>query len=96
VYVYANAGVVATLQLEDGAGTLEVVNRTGTELPRPDFYILDARDATRVEGTVKGAAPIPNGGTRTFGVSFPPMELKNIGLVVLLMGSDNYGAFTPR
>ncbi len=97
VYRYANAGLTAILDLDGNTGTLEIVNETGRELPRPDLYVLDARDGTRIEGKVVDPAPVPDEGTATFAVSFPPvLEVKNIGLVVLLIGGDNYGAFVRQ
>ncbi len=94
VYLYANAGLTATLELKGSAGTLKIVNETGRALPKPDFYVLDARDGKRFEGTIEASAPVENGATATFDVSIAASaDPKQIGLVVLLMGSDNYGAF---
>lgn len=94
IYRYVNAGLVATLDLD--AGTLEIRNETGRELPKPDFYVLDARDGAQVEGEVEAPAPVPAGETATFGVVLDDIERKNIGLVVLLMGQDNLGAFVQQ
>lgn len=96
VYVYQNAGLTATLDLETGTGTLEIDNRTGRELAPPGFYLLDARDGRRVDGVVDGAASTPNDSTSTFDVTFSGLEVRNIGLAVLLIGPDNYGAFVRR
>jgi hypothetical protein len=96
VYRYANAGLVATMILKGTGGTLEIDNGTGRALPRPSFYILDARDGSRVEGEVTDAAEVADGQAETFDVSFRGIEVKNIGLVVLLMGKDNYGAFVQQ
>lgn len=96
VYVYQNAGLVATLELRAGAGTLRIDNETGRELPPPSFYLLDARDGRRVDGTVDGAAPTPDGSSSDFDVEFSGLEVRNIGLAVLLVGGDNYGAFVRR
>jgi len=96
VYRYVNAGLVATMRLDGEAGTLEIENRTGGELPPPDFYILDARDGRRVKGDVLDATSIPNEQTMTFDVSFSGLDIDNIGLVILLMGRDNYGAFVRQ
>jgi hypothetical protein len=96
VYRYANAGLVATLVLEGQRGTLEIDNGTGRELPDPGFYILDARDGHRIDARVEGAAPVPDGERKDFTVSFTGIEDRNIGLVVLLMGPDNYGAFVEQ
>jgi len=96
VYRYANAGLVATMRLDGEAGTLEIENGTGRELPPPDFYILDARDGGRVKGDVADPTSIPDGQTMTFDVSFSRLGIDNIGLVILLMGQDNYGAFVRQ
>ena len=96
VYRYANAGLVATIRLDGEAGTLEIENGAGRELPPPDFYILDARDGRRVKGTVEDPVAIPDGESVTFDVSFSGLEIDNIGLVILLMGQDNYGAFVRQ
>ena len=94
MYRYANAGLVATIDFD--AGTLEIQNGTGRELPKPDFYVLDARDGERFEGKVDGATPVPEGETSSFGVSLDGIELRNVGLVILTMGKDNYGAFVQQ
>jgi hypothetical protein len=96
VYQYANAGLTATLVVRGQSGTLEIDNRTGRELPKPGFYILDARNSSRFDGKVADAAPIPDGDKMRFKVSFAGIEDKNIGLVVLLMGPDNYGGFVEQ
>jgi hypothetical protein len=96
VYRYANAGLVATMILKGESGTLEIENDTGRALPKPSFYILDARDGSHIDGEVADAAEVPDGRTREFDVSFTGIEVRNIGLVVLLMGRDNYGAFVEQ
>lgn len=100
LYEYVNAGLTATLTLKGTAnhltGTLEIQNETGRTLPQAAFYVLDARDGHRTDGKVSAAADVPDGQTRTFQVTFDGLELKNLGLVVLLMGHDNYGAFVQR
>jgi hypothetical protein len=95
VYVYENAGLTATLDLHPGTGTLRIDNHTGRELSPPDFYLLDARDGRRVDGMVEGATATPEGSTAEFDVRFSGLEVRNIGLAVLLIGRDNYGAFVP-
>jgi hypothetical protein len=96
VYVYQNAGLTATLELAAGAGTLEIDNKTGRELAPPSFYLLDARDGRRVDGVVDATAATPNETTATFDVAFSGLEVRNIGLAVLLIGQDNYGAFVRQ
>lgn len=96
IYHYANTGLTATLQLEGDTGTLTIANATGRQLGPPDFYLLDARDGKRIDGTVESPSPVPDGQTDTFRVSFGGLEDKHIGLVVLLIGQDNYGAFVRQ
>lgn len=94
VYRYVNAGLAVTLDLD--ASTLEVENGTGRELPEPGFYVLDASDGTQVDGQVNGATAVPEGETASFTVQLDGIALEDIGLVVLLMGKDNYGAFVRQ
>lgn len=96
LYVYVNAGLTATMQLDANTGTLEIDNATGRELAKPSFYILDARDGGQIDGTVEGATTVLDGQTATFDVSYSGLDIKNIGLLVLLMGRDNYGAFVRQ
>jgi hypothetical protein len=96
VYRYANPGLVATMRLDGGSDTLTIENDTGGELPPPGFYILDASTGDRVSGEVKDPTRIPNGETKTFRVSFSGLGIKDIGLVILVIGRDNYGAFARQ
>lgn len=100
LYRYVNAGLTATLELKGTSnqltGTLEIQNDTGRTLPKPAFYVLDARDGHRIDGEVDASADVPDGQTQTFQITFDGLELKNLGLVVLLMGRDNYGAFVQQ
>lgn len=91
VYRYVNAGLLATLDLEKG--TLEIENDTGRSLAKPGFYVLHATDGHRVQGRVIDATGIPAGETATFDVELDGIASEDIGLIVLLIGSDNYGAF---
>lgn len=92
-YEYVNAGLRVIVEIDGTEGTMEVENGTERELPDPDFYILDARDGTEIEGEVAEPAPTPVGETATFAISFEGIEVRNIGLLVLIFGTDNYGAF---
>ena len=96
VYRYANTGLLATMSLYGDSGTLTIENDTGGELPPPGFYILDARTGDRVGGEVKDPAVVPNGEMKTFRVSFSGLGIKDIGLVILVIGHDNYGAFARQ
>jgi hypothetical protein len=92
-YEYVNAGLRVVVEIDGTEGTMEVDNGTERNLEPPDFYILDARDGTELEGEVAEPAPTPAGETATFAISFEGVEVRNIGLLVLLFGTDNYGAF---
>jgi len=96
VYRYANPGLLATMSLDGDSGTLTIENDTGGELPPAGFYILDARTGDRVGGEVKDPTVIPNGQMKTFRVSFSGLGIKDIGLVILVIGHDNYGAFARQ
>jgi hypothetical protein len=84
------------MSLDGDSGTLTIENDTGADLPTPGFYILDARTGDRVGGEVKDPTVIPNGEMKTFRVSFSGLGIKDIGLVILVIGHDNYGAFTRK
>jgi hypothetical protein len=96
VYRYANPGLVATIRLDGDSGTMTIENDTGGELPPPGFYILDASTGDRVSGEVEDPTRIPNGETTTFRISFSGLGIKDIGLVILVIGRDNYGAFARQ
>lgn len=92
-YEYVNGPLRVVLRIDGTTGTMEVDNGTERELPRPDFYLLDARDGAEIEGDVAAPAPVPAGNSGTFDVSFEGIEVREIGAVVLLFGPDNYGLF---
>lgn len=99
LYEYRNAGLVAVLDFDEAGRTaaLEVQNGTGRDLGEPFVYVLDARDGHEIRGRIPDAAPIPDGARATFTVRFPPeLEVDQIGLAILVLGGDNYGAFVPR
>jgi hypothetical protein len=93
-FIYVAPGLEATFELEGDEGRLVVLNETGFPLGRPDLYLLDARDGARVSAAVATPSRIPDGATRRFDVTVDDApERKHVGLVVLLFGADNYGAF---
>jgi len=94
VYLYANAGLVVTLDLD--ALTLQVENGTGRALPKPGFYVLHATDGAHVDGKVVDASAIPPGETASFAIELDGIAHDEIGLAVLLIGKDNYGAFVRQ
>jgi hypothetical protein len=92
------AGIEARLSVGgDGDGAvLEVVNDSGAELPEPGIFVLDARDGARTTWTVVGAAPVPARDRAEFAVERPAVpDAKHLGLVVMLFGGEDYGAFVP-
>jgi hypothetical protein len=95
-YSYENAGVIANLKYAPDKSTLTIMNHTGAEIPAPGIYMLDARDGHRIAGTVENTAPVPTGDSQDFTVTFAsPLEANNVGLMILLIGHANYGAFVP-
>jgi hypothetical protein len=96
-YSYSNAGLKASVRFEpNGGATLEIANDTGRTLPKPALYVENASTGKEIDGKVLSSAAIPDGKTSTFDVTFPPeVRPETIGLLILLLGSDNYGAFVP-
>ena len=92
-YEYANEGLVVTVTLDGSDGTLDVENDSSNDLDPPGLYVLDAADGHEVDGTVLDAAPVSAGDTASFDVRLDDMSVDDIGLLVLLFGADNYGAF---
>ncbi|MEX2275973.1 MAG: hypothetical protein WEA10_10480 [Actinomycetota bacterium] len=95
-YLYANAGLRATVEFDGNAGQLDISNKTGRELPEPFLYVRAADDGAQVDGKVVGAKPIPDGKNESFRFEFPPeVDPSTIGLLFLVLGEDDYGAFIP-
>jgi hypothetical protein len=96
-YVYDAYGIRATLEPGDGESwTLKISNKTGSSLAKPGIYALDARDGHQIKGTVEGSSQLNNGQSKEFAVTFAePLDARNTGLVVLLIGAANWGAFRP-
>jgi hypothetical protein len=94
-YRYGFGGVTASLSFDGSAATLEVKNASGAGLAAPGLYVVSGT-GEHVDGSVAGAAPIEDGADATFQVTFPDqVTSKTIGLVILLFGDSNYGAFAP-
>ena len=102
-YVFTDAaGIEARIAIEGEGAVLTVTNDTGAALPYAGVYVLDARDGSRVDWTVLEAGAVPEGesevpeGESEWQVERPPVpEAKHIGLVVMLFGGEDYGAFVP-
>lgn len=94
-YTYRFGGITADLSFDANAATLEVKNASGATLAAPSLYVIDATGA-RHDGTVDAGVAIPDGDSATFQVTFPEeVKPRTIGLVILLFGDSNYGAFAP-
>ena len=92
-YEYANEGLLVTVGLDGSDGTLEVENDSQHDLDPPGLYVEDAVDGLEVDGEVVDSAPVAAGETATFEVRLDGISVDDIGLLVLLFGVDNYGAF---
>jgi hypothetical protein len=93
VYEYANGDLLVTLELDGSDGTLEVDNGSADDLDAPGLYVKDAVDGHETEGDVLNGAPVAAGERATFDVTLPDVTVEDIGLLVLLFGADDYGAF---
>ena len=94
-YRYEAVGVSATLSFDGHTATMDVKNATGTDLAAPALYVIQGT-GERVDGTIADATSIADGQTARFAVAFPDgVSPKSIGLVILLFGDSNYGAFAP-
>ena len=92
-YEYANEGLLVTVDLDGSDGTLEVNNGSEHDLDPPGLYVEDAADGHEIDGEVVDSAPVAAGQTATFDVRLDDITVDDIGLLVLLFGADNYGAF---
>jgi hypothetical protein len=92
-YEYANEGLLVTVDLDGSDGTLEVQNGSEHDLDPPGLYVEDAADGHEIDGEVVDSAPVAAGETATFDVRLDDITVDDIGLLVLLFGADNYGAF---
>jgi len=92
-FTYENGGLTVTFDVEGSSGTLEVDNRSGHDLDDPDLYVLDAVDGHEIAVDVRQSAPVAAGEIATFDVSLGEVDVDQVGLLVLLFGRDNYGAF---
>jgi hypothetical protein len=81
------------VKLDGSDGTMDVKNDSDNDLDAPGLYVLDAADGHEVDGTVLDAAPVAAGDTASFDVRLDDLSVDDIGLLVLLFGADNYGAF---
>ena len=93
VYEYANEGLLVTLELDGSEATLQVDNGSANDLDAPGVYVKDAVDGHEIDGEVVNSAPVAAGERATFDVTLDGITVDDIGLLVLLFGADDYGAF---
>jgi hypothetical protein len=93
VYEYANEGLLVTLELDGSEGTLRVDNGSANDLDVPGVYVKDAVDGHEIDGEVIASTPVAAGERATFDVRLDGITVDDIGLLVLLFGADDYGAF---
>lgn len=81
--------------LRGNGGTLQIRNGSARRVAAPGLYAI-LGDGTRRDATIPDAAPVPVGERASFDVSFPDdVDETSVGLVVLLIGSNNWGALAP-
>jgi hypothetical protein len=94
-FAYQLHGVKAQLTWNGGTGELTVTNGSGGPLDAPALYAV-THEGRRVDATVQGAAPIPDGDGVTLKVTFPDtLKPADMGIIALLFGTENWGAFAP-
>ncbi len=94
-YAYDFNNISATLSMDGNTATLDVRNRSGSELGDPGMYVI-VGEGTRYEGTVASASTIPDGDDATFQITFPEqVKPDSVGLAILLFGDSNAGAMAP-
>jgi len=93
VYEYANEGLLVTLELDGSEGTMQVDNGSANDLDAPGVYVKDAVDGHEIDGEVVASTPVSAGERATFDVRLDGITVDDIGLLVLLFGADDYGAF---
>ncbi len=92
-WTYENNGVTVAFSWE--SGTLSVENGSGAELGPPGLYVV-SQTQDRSDAEVAETAPIPDGEAAELVATFPEdLSLKDVGLVVLLFGDQNWGALSP-
>ena len=92
-YEYANEGLLVTLDLNGSNGTLAVENDSDHDLDPPGLYVEDAVDGHEIDVQVVDSAPVAAGEQASFDVKLDGITVDDIGLLVLLFGADNFGAF---
>ena len=97
VWTYDLRGLKATFTWKEGVQpTLGVKNASGAEVGAPAIYVV-TQEQKRVDGSIDSAQPIADGGSGDYSVTFPSdLQRDDVGLVVLELGDENYGALAPK
>jgi hypothetical protein len=95
-WTYELRGLKATFTWKEGPATLTVKNGSGADVGAPAVYVV-TQDQKRVDGSVDGSEPLANGAEGQYTVTFPTaLERADVGLVVLELGDENWGALAPK
>lgn len=93
-YSYVNNGLEASFTLSGTSGRLEITNGSGNDVGVPAIYSLDPTTGDRVDAGVDGAAPIADGASDSYTVTFPDgFDVIAAGFVGLELGGKDYGGF---
>jgi hypothetical protein len=93
-YSYVNNGLEASFTLSGTSGKLEITNGSGNDVGVPAIYSLDPATGDRVDAGVGGAAPIADGASGSYVVTFPEgFDVIAAGFVGLEFGGEDYGGF---
>lgn len=93
-YSYVNNGLEASFTLSGTSGKLEITNGSGKDLGVPAIYSLDPATGDRIDAGVDGAAPIADGTSGSYLVTFPDaFDAIAAGFVGLEFGGKDYGGF---
>ncbi|MEK7278649.1 MAG: hypothetical protein AAB427_14955 [Chloroflexota bacterium] len=91
-WLLAARGVRASLSFNSPAGSLVIVNHSGTAVGAPALFTFDASGA-RFEIAVEGAKQIAEGETFKGGVTFPGEGPADSDYIGLTLGGETYGGF---
>jgi hypothetical protein len=98
-YSYGSYGLTAEMKPNPpGSNTydLSVTNKTGST-GKPGIYALDARTGKRIEATVAPDEAVQDGQTKDYTVTMGTgFDAKQIGLMIILLGGKNFGAFVAN
>jgi hypothetical protein len=97
VWTYDLRGLKATFTWKEGAQpTLTVKNGSGADVGAPAVYVV-TQEQEQVDGSIDEAQPIADGASGDYPVTFPgDLQREDVGLVVLELGNENYGALAPK